>query len=125
MSIESNLKSIAESLAVIAQHIAHPQVTVDQPATTAPDTVKADAPPPPATTEDKAPPPPPPAADPVVAPMTPEELNALLVTEFKRLGGREPIAAVMGAAPFSADSITALAPEQYQPLIDAVRALTQ
>jgi len=55
--------------------------------------------------------------------MTPEDLNKALVAEFHRLGSREPIDAVMRAAPFNAQSITDLSAEQYAPLIAAVKAV--
>lgn len=58
-----------------------------------------------------------------VASMTPEDLNKALITEFQRLGSRDPIDVVMRAAPFNAQSITDLTPEQYAPLIAAVQAV--
>lgn len=83
------------------------------PATPAPTT--ASPPPTPAVPAQVTPPP--------VATMTPEDLNKALVAEFQRLGSREPIDTVMRAAPFNAQSITDLTPEQYAPLIAAVQAV--
>jgi len=54
--------------------------------------------------------------------MTPEQLNSVLVTEFKRLGGREGIDSAMAA--MGVTSVTELKPEQYQELITAVRAIS-
>lgn len=58
----------------------------------------------------------------VTPPMSVTDLNAALQAEAKRV---EPsrIFEVMKAAPFSVASVNNLKPEQYQPLIDAVKAL--
>ena len=119
MSIESNLKSIAESLAIIAA--AQVTVTVESAPvveTTAAPAPPADTPAPPAPPADT---PAPPA--PLAAVMTVEELNAGLVIEYKRLGSREKITAIMGAAPYNAVSITNLTPDQFAPLLAAIQAV--
>jgi hypothetical protein len=54
--------------------------------------------------------------------MTADELNAALVTEFKRLGKRDPIDAVLRE--FGVQSITELKADQYQAVIDKVKAVT-
>jgi len=59
-----------------------------------------------------------------VADMTPVELNAALVVEFKRLGGRELIDEVM-TKQFNIQSINDLAAEQRGALITAVKALVK
>ena len=85
MSIENNLKRIADALEALVEGRA------------------AATPPPPA------------------ASMTPEQLNAALVEQFKRLGSREPIDAVL--RDHGVQSITDLDPTQYQSVIDAVKAV--
>ena len=101
------------------------------PVTTAPGA--AVPPSPPAEPVTPAPTTPPPVSTPAAtaqvtpppAVMTPEDLNKALVAEFQRLGSREPIDAVMRAAPFNAQSITDLSVEQYAPLIAAVKAVAK
>jgi hypothetical protein len=53
--------------------------------------------------------------------MTPEELNNALVVEFRRLGNREGIDNAM--AEFGVTSVNDLKPEQYQQLLDKVKAI--
>jgi hypothetical protein len=52
--------------------------------------------------------------------MTPQQLNEVLVSEFKRLGGREPIDKVLHD--HGVQSISDLDPSQYQSVITAVKA---
>lgn len=59
---------------------------------------------------------------PVKSSMTVEELNEALVNEFNRIGSREPIDKVLREQ-YEVASITDLKEEQYQGLIDAVKAL--
>lgn len=56
--------------------------------------------------------------------MSADDLNAALVEEFKRLGSREPIDKVLRSEPFQVQSIIDLHPEQYQSVLDAVRAVS-
>ncbi len=53
--------------------------------------------------------------------MTPEELNQELLVEFRRLGNREGIDKAMAA--LGVAGVNDLNVAQYQPLIDAVRAI--
>ena len=55
------------------------------------------------------------------AAMTPQQLNEVLVGEFKRLGSREPIDKVLHD--HGVQSISDLDPAQYQSVIDAVKAV--
>lgn len=59
----------------------------------------------------------------VAAAMTMEQLNAELVAEFKRLGGRDGIDAAIKALNNGNASVTTLPPAQYGALIAAVKAL--
>lgn len=64
------------------------------------------------------------AVDPVTATvvtMTAEELNSALVTEFNRLGSRDPIMKVMSE--YGVGSVNDLAVNQYAPVLAAVKAL--
>jgi hypothetical protein len=54
--------------------------------------------------------------------MTPDELNAALVEQFKRLGDRSYIDNVMRDQ-FGTQTIKDLKPEQYSQLINAVAAI--
>lgn len=110
MSIENNLKRIADALEAIAAGGHASAATLMQGGPTNP--VQ-----PPTPTE--APKPAPVAVPP--ASMTPEELNAALVVQFNRLGGREGIDQEM--AKIGASSVNQLTSEQYQPLLDAVQAI--
>ena len=113
----------------VAPAPAAPAVAVATPATVEP----AAAPAPVAPVAPPAPPAPPVAPAPAAAsavesPAKPEtkvmtavDLNAALVEEFQRLGAREGILAEM--AKMGAKSVNDLEPEQYQDLLDAVRAL--
>ena len=62
-----------------------------------------------------------PSAPEAPAAMTPQHLNEVLVGEFKRLGGREPIDKVLHD--HGVQSISDLDPSQYQSVITAVQAL--
>lgn len=102
-------------------------VTTSAPATPAP---VVEAPPaPPAQPVTPAPTAQPAPATPAAAPaaptpqaaMTPEELNNALVVEFQRLGGREGIDNALRE--LGATTVTDLAVENYQTLLDKVRAL--
>ncbi len=65
-----------------------------------------------------------PAVSPTPAPtITVEQLNAALVEEFKRLGGRDGIDAAIKVLNNGNPSVTTLPPEQYAALIAAVKAL--
>lgn len=151
MSIESNLKTLAENSTRIADaletlvsklgHIGAATASVEtaapaQPAAApvapqapaAPTAPVAEQPAPTAPAAPQAPSAPvapaAPAApaQPAAAPaMTPEELNNALVVEFQRLGGREKIDAAIRE--FGAATITDLPAEQYQPLLAKVQAI--
>ncbi|MCP4967547.1 MAG: hypothetical protein GY926_20225 [bacterium] len=54
--------------------------------------------------------------------MSLEDLNAAMIVEFQRIGSREPIDNVMQTQ-FGVTGVTTLPAEQYQPLLDAVRAI--
>lgn len=54
--------------------------------------------------------------------MTVEELNAALVEEFKRLGGREPIEEAIKQFTGGSPSIKSLDPSQYPAVLAAVKA---
>lgn len=135
MSIESNLKSIAESLAIIAAKLDHIGQAVDTVAPEAPKPVAAPVAAPSAVVASPSAPATPvgdtkqPAAAPASsqpapaapATMTVEELNNTLVVEFHRLGGRDGIDKAM--ADLGASSVNQLAVDQYSALINAVKAL--
>jgi len=100
-------------------------VVIDDTKPVPPVVTKPKAPVPPAPVAEK-PVPPAPKAAPVAPPapaatMTPEELNAALVVEYKRLGSRDAIDNAM--AELGVTSVTALLPEQYQPLLDSVKSI--
>lgn len=124
MSIEKILERIAVALEMIASQkggaqSAPPayQESLDQ------------APPPPPTEQanldamrNEAPPPPPnetqvvPSQPPALR--TPEEMNTILVNEFKRIGDRKPIDDAMRSLGFA--GVSNLRPDQQQQLIDTV-----
>lgn len=54
--------------------------------------------------------------------MTPEELNAALVEQFKRLGRREPIEEAIKKFTGGNPSIHALGVEHYSSVLDEVKA---
>jgi len=54
--------------------------------------------------------------------LTVNELNQALLAEMPRLGGRGPIDEVMKIQ-FNVTSISELSAEQYQALVDAVKAV--
>lgn len=144
MSIESNLKTLAENSTRIADaletlvsklgHIGAAVAPVET-AAAAPAAPAAAPTPPvaeqPAPTPPVAPQAPAAPAQPATAPtapvapaapaMTPEELNNALVVEFQRLGGRDAIDAAIRE--LGADTITDLPAEHYQPLLTKVQAI--
>ena len=99
MSIENNLKRIADALEQIAKNT-EPCVSNETGSTVAPA----------------------PAVAPAVVAMTPDQLNATLVEQFKRLGDRAAIDKVM-TEQFNVQSIKDLPAEQYVSLIEAVKAI--
>ena len=149
MSIENNLKRIADALETIASNMsttAAAPAPVDAPAAPAPATpltagdtldapvVTSTAPvaptagdvsvptpapvaPAPALVETPAPAP---AATPAAA-LSAEEMNTLLVAEFKRIGDRAPIDAAMSS--LGVISVTDLPADKQQSLIAAVAAI--
>lgn len=137
MSIENNLKRIADALEGIFEcqlaMISTPDASservpvqkaavLDQAPTALSSTVK-DATPSeaPATVSTETPPPPPPADAPTT--LTRDVLNGVLVEEFNRLGSREGIDKVIQGEPFNATGIDGIDPSMYQELINAVREL--
>jgi len=97
MTIENTLERIATALETIAKQGGLPAAPEAPAAPAAPEAPAA------------------PAA------MTPQQLNEVLVGEFKRLGGREPIDKVLHD--HGVQSISDLDPSQYQSVIDAVKAV--
>lgn len=146
MSIENNLKRIADALEAIASKLdGVPAPKPETQGTVGTTTTESVAAPVPAPKADPAPPSAPSATAPsapetpavppvqqavptaptapVVAPtMTVEELNGLLVAEYQRLGeDRGPIDEALRA--HGVDSVLNLKPEQYQSVLDQVRAV--
>ena len=136
MSIENNLKRIADALEIIAAkksvgtapvapnaeilHQSEPATMANAPA--APSAPKAPAPAAPAPAAPKAPAP---AADYVISP---EVLNTEIVKEYTRLVATYPdaqarILTIMKAPPFNADNVQGLSVDQYEPLLTAIRAV--
>lgn len=104
--------------------------TVEQPATNTVPTPPVAVPPAPTAADAASTPSQPAAPAPIATPVTaapqittPEQLNTALVEEFKRLGSREPIDAVMKAEPFAVNGISDLAVEQYDALVAAIKAI--
>tara|TARA_R110000787_G_C13443394_1_gene446729 strand:+ start:6009 stop:6404 length:396 start_codon:yes stop_codon:yes gene_type:complete len=129
MSIENSLERIADALELLADQGGIID-TDDHMVTEAPKPVPVAAPASPVATAPSTPSrlvtaPAPPAASVAVPPaeaMTPTDLNTALLAELARLGNdRAHIDAAMGT--FGVTSITQLTPDQYQPLIDAVKAI--
>ena len=138
MSIEKNIERIAISLETIASQLTadkqkYPSQT-DEAETPVAESPKAETPvaespkaetaPPPPTKEQpvaEAPPAPPVTNEPAPT-LSPSEMNAKLVAEVTRLGGREPIDNVLKE--FGALKITDLKPEQYQEVLDKVATVT-
>lgn len=122
MSIENNLKRIADALEALVAQKAGANVKVNevvQQVAPAPVAEKPVAPAPPAPVP---PAPVPPAPVPPAAPsMTPEELNNALVVEFRRLGSREAIDQAM--AELGVTSVKDLKPEQYNVLLTKVQGI--
>jgi len=115
MTIENELKRIADSL---EQLVAMQQV-VDITDESAPSIKPAEVP-------AAAPPAPPPAAqkeEPHTTQLTRKELNDALGVEAERLGGADKIFALMGAEPFNATGIDSIYPSQWKALIDAVKGI--
>lgn len=155
MSIESNLKTLAENstrianaLEAIVSKLGHIDAAVTEPAvptppaaaaTQVPEPPKQPAPPaapaevptPPAASPAATAPAAPTAASPSEVPtppaaaaapaMTPEQLNAALVAEMKRLGSRDPIDNALKAMGVS--GIQELPAERYAELLNNVKAL--
>lgn len=127
MSLENNLKRIADALELIAAQMDGAKAS---PAPVAQESIK------PATTHETAPDvapqapaeavptavvPPAPTATTAPAAMSPEELNAILVQEFQRIGNREPIDAAM--AELGVTSVTDLPADKQHELVNKVRAI--
>lgn len=141
MSLENNLKRIADALEAIAERMAQEEIAVEVPKpetgvstaantvedATTPTTAATEAPKPPSMETPTAPPAPiteptaPPATE--SATMTPEDLNAALVEHSGRLGGAEKIFGLMKDT-FGVDSITALDASKYGELIAEVEKLS-
>lgn len=135
MSIENNLKRIADALEALVAQKAGADVKVNevvQQVAPAPVAEKPVAPAPqqPVAPQAPAPVPPAPVAEKPVAPqapapaapsMTPEELNNALVVEFRRLGSREAIDNAM--AELGVTSVNDLKPEQYNVLLTKVQGI--
>jgi len=121
MTIENSLERIATALEALA---AKRDVNVQPVSVSAPSAPEAPAAPsaPEAPAAPSAPEAPAaPSAPEAPAAMTPQHLNEVLVGEFKRLGGREPIDKVLHD--HGVQSISDLDPSQYQSVITAVQAL--
>ena len=133
MSIENNLKRIADALEALVAQKAGVDVKVNevvQQVAPAPVAEKPAAPAPQQPVAPQAPVPPAPVAEKPVAPqapapaapsMTPEELNNALVVEFRRLGSREAIDQAM--AELGVTSVNDLKPEQYNVLLTKVQGI--
>lgn len=130
MAIEKDLGRIAtalEQLVKTLQQDVNPVVTT-APAP-APAAAPAAAPAQPTLVETPAPAPAAPAPAPAPAPaapapaaaLSPEEMNTLLVSEFKRIGDRAPIDAAMSE--LGVISVTDLPADKQQTLIAAVAAI--
>ena len=121
MTIENDLKRIADALEKIATHVCNPQQVVN-PTQNAPivPQEQTQAPPPPAADT-----PPPPAAETQAPPAqtlkSPEEMNTILVNEFKRIGDRAPIDQAMQS--LGVTSVQSMTAEQQQQLITTVQAI--
>lgn len=130
MAIEKDLKRIADSLEKLADHFiaATPVAPVLTPAQQAAvDAPTPAAPAAPVATQQAAPTPAEvpaqtaPAAPAAPAAMTPEQMNAMLVSEFKRIGDRAPIDAAMQE--LGVTSVANLSAEQQQALVAKVQAI--
>lgn len=122
MSIENNLKRIADALETIAANMgtanfpAEPKQEVPtSPAPEAPAQPAAQAPVPP------APPVTPPAPATQAPAMTAEELNAAIVEVFQRTNNRDGIMAILQK--FGANGVSELAAEHYNAVLTEVQAL--
>ena len=113
MSIENDLKKIAEATAQTAKSVAE---LVNILANKAP-AQQADTPVAPAQQADTPVAPNPPK---LIA-MSPEEVNEVLVAEFKRLGTREPIDAAM--ADLGINSVLDLPADKQHELIERVKSI--
>jgi len=129
MSIENNLKRIADSLESIAKSMemkAKPPMTASAIALQSEQTLAPIVAVDPAPTEvnSQVAPPTTAAAAATINPpatMSAEEMNTALVAEFSRLGSREPIDTAM--ATLGVTSVADLAADQQQALLTAVRAI--
>lgn len=137
MSIENNLKRIADALEALVAQKAGANVKVNEvvqqvapapvaekpvaPAPQQPVAPQAPAPVPPAPVAEKPVAEKPVAPAPVAPSMTPEELNNALVVEFRRLGSREAIDQAM--AELGVTSVNDLKPEQYNVLLTKVQGI--
>ena len=137
MSIENNLKRIADALEALVAQKAGADVKVNEvvqqvapapvaekpvaPAPQQPVAPQAPAPAPQAPVAEKPVAPAPQAPAPVAPSMTPEELNNALVVEFRRLGSREAIDNAM--AELGVTSVNDLKPEQYNVLLTKVQGI--
>lgn len=148
MSIENNLKRIADSLETIAVHISNQttpapdnltatevQERLEETIPSAPQApssapAEASAPAAPVPPSAPAPPtaapaPPAPAAVPAQATagavLSDEDMNKALVAEFKRIGSREPIDKVM--TEMKTSGVSGLTAEQQQELLVKVREI--
>jgi len=108
MSIENNLKRIADALEKIAANTEQRTGGNGETEAAAPDQPAA-APAQPAAAP----------AQPAAAPMSAEELNAALVAEYNRLGSRDPIDEVLQS--FGVKAIGELEPEKYSQVVEAVK----
>jgi len=120
MSIENDLKRIADALELIAKSMVYPSVTIAAPAPSTQSESKSEATPPQGAAEaiNTAAP----APAPAVTPMTPRELNATLVKEFNRLGDRAPIDNALRE--MGVTGVTELPAERYQELLSKVQAIS-
>jgi len=126
MSIENNLKRIADAVEKIADYMTADKQPGEPKAPkpiAPPNATPAAAPAAPqkpeAVSDTPEPKPVAPAAP--VPSMTPEELNEAMIVEFRRLGKRDPIDTVL--AQFGVSGVTQLEPAQYQPVLDAIKAI--
>ncbi len=133
MSIEKDLKRIADALETISIHISNPQteklstIGIKLAAPTPAPTQKVVAPTP-APTQKVVAPIPTPTQEATAPQMSPEELNESLSNEFTRLGGTDQNKAPMDLIfsvikGFGVDSITTLPPSEYTAVLEKVRAL--
>lgn len=124
MSLETSFERIAVALETIAASLSAAPVA-DKPKKAAkevPPAPPATVATPPAPPAAVVTPPPPPAPVETVTHMTAQELNAQLVVEFNRLGGRTQIDRIM-VEKFGAAGLTSIPESRYSELLEAVRAV--